>query len=113
MYRAQLSEREIFGYPPFTKIIRITLRHHDLSELNVSSARMAESLRKRLGKFILGPEFPLIMQVQKWYIKTIMIKLGRELSASKVKEVIRQTMETELKMPRQGMIRIHADVDPQ
>lgn len=113
MYRAQLDEREVFGYPPFTKIIRITLKHRDLQELNVSSARMAESLRKRLGKYILGPEFPLIMQVQKWYIKTIMVKLGRELSASKAKEVIRQAMETESKVPRQGMIRIHADVDPQ
>ena len=53
------------------------------------------------------------MQVQKWYIKTLLIKLGKELSASRVKEMIRKAMEAELKMPRKGMLRIHADVDPQ
>lgn len=113
MCRTQLEERELFGYPPFTKIIRIVIRHRDLDELNLSSARLAESLRKHLGKFVLGPEFPAIMLVQRWYIKTILIKMGKELSASRVKEMIRKAMEAELKMPRQGILRIHADVDPQ
>ncbi len=113
MCRTQLEERELFGYPPFTKIIRIVIRHRDLDELNSSSARLSENLRRHLGKFVLGPEFPAVMQVQKWYIKTLLIKLGKDLSASRVKEMIRKEMEAELKMPRQGMLRIHADVDPQ
>ena len=113
MCRTQLEERELFGYPPFTKIIRIVIRHRDLDELNLSSARLAENLRKHLGKFVLGPEFPAVMQVQRWYIKTLLIKLEKELSASRVKEMIRKAMEAELKMPRQGILRIHADVDPQ
>jgi primosomal protein N' (replication factor Y) len=113
MCRMQLEERSLFGYPPFTKIIRIVIRHRDLDELNISSARLAESLRKHLGKYVLGPEFPAVMQVQKWYIKTVLIKMGSELSASRVKEMIRKAMEAEMKMPRQGMLRIHADVDPQ
>ena len=113
MCRTQLEERELFGYPPFTKIIRIVIRHRDLDELNLSSARLAENLRRHLGKFVLGPEFPAVMQVQKWYIKTLLIKLGKDFSASRVKEMIRKEMESELKMPRQGMLRIHADVDPQ
>jgi primosomal protein N' (replication factor Y) len=113
MYSTQLEERELFGYPPFTKIIKIVVRHRDLSELNISAARLAESLRKRLGKYVLGPEFPMIMQVQKWYIKTIMVKLGREISASKAKEVIRHLMDTEVQVQRQGILRVHADVDPQ
>ena len=113
MYRIQLEERELFGYPPFTRIIKITLKHRDLQELNDSSARLADRMRKRLGKYVLGPEFPLIMQVQKWYIKTIMVKLGKELSASRIKELIRKAMDDELKVQRKGILRINADVDPQ
>jgi primosomal protein N' (replication factor Y) len=113
MCRTQLEERELFGYPPFTKIIRIVIRHRELDELNLSSERLAGNLRRHLGKFVLGPEFPAVSQVQKWYIKTLLIKLGKELSASRVKEMIRKAMEAEMKMPRQGMLRIHADVDPQ
>lgn len=113
MCRAQLEERSLFGYPPFTKIIRLSVRHHDLDELNVSAARFAMRLRKQLGSHVLGPEFPVIMQVQKWYIKTVMVKIDGSLSPSKVKEMIRKAIETELKEPRKGLLRIHADVDPQ
>ncbi len=113
MCTAQLGERSLFGYPPFTRIIRIALKHRDLEELNRSAARLAENLRRQLGSIVLGPEFPMVMQVQKWYIKTIMIKIGSGLSPSKVKEVIRRETGTELRVPRKGVLRIQADVDPQ
>lgn len=113
MCNSQLEERSLFGYPPFTKIIRLSVRHRDQDELNISAERLAGSLRRQLGSHLLGPEFPVIMQVQNWYIKTIMIKIDSSLSPSKVKELIRRAMENELKMPRKGFLRIHADVDPQ
>jgi len=113
MSSEQLGERALFGYPPFTRIIRIALKHRDLNELNASAQRLAETLRRHLGNHVLGPEFPLVMQVQKWYIKTVMIKIDSSLSPSKVKELVRRAMETELKLPRKGLLRINADVDPQ
>ena len=113
MSNTQLEERALFGYPPFTRIIRIALKHRDLDELNATAARLAEVLRRHLGNQVLGPEFPMVMQVQKWYIKTIMIKIDSTLSPSKVKELIRRGMEAELKSARKGVLRIQADVDPQ
>lgn len=113
MCQSQLEERSLFGYPPFTKIIRLSVRHRDQDELNVSAERLAAGLRRQLGSHLLGPEFPVVMQVQKWYIKTIMVKIDNSLSPSKVKELIRRAMEAELRMPRKGFLRIHADVDPQ
>lgn len=113
MFTTQLEERSLFGYPPFTKIIRIVIRHRDPEELNVSSARLAGDLRRHLGSHVLGPEFPVVRQVQKWHIKTVMVKIGGTLSPSRVKEVIRKAVDDELRMPREGLLRIHADVDPQ
>lgn len=112
IYQTQMEEREIFGYPPYTKLIRITLKHRDNELLNTSSLRLAATLRQRLGKGVLGPESPLVMQVQKWYLKTILVKIAKELSPSRVKEIIRSAVDNELKMPGQGGIRIFADVDP-
>jgi len=113
MCNSQLEERSLFGYPPFTKIIRLSVRHRDQDELNLSAERLATGLRRQLGSHLLGPEFPVIMQVQNWYIKTIMVKIDSSLSPSKVKELLRRAMEAEMKMPRKGFLRIHADVDPQ
>jgi hypothetical protein len=42
-----------------------------------------------------------------------MIKIGATLSPSKVKEIIRRETEAELRMPRKGLLRVQADVDPQ
>lgn len=113
MCNTQLGERSLFSYPPFSKIIRIIIRHRDQDELNISAARLAGNLRRQLGRHVLGPEFPLVMQVQKWYIKTIIIKIDGTLSPTRVKEVIRRTIDTEMKAARQGSLKIHADVDPQ
>ncbi len=113
MYLTQMEERQLFGYPPFTRLIRITLKHRDIDRLNQSAARFAGTLRRRLGKAVLGPEFPQVMQVQKWYLKTVIIKLGKDLSASKVKAMIRTAMEAEIKMSGNSGLHIHADVDPQ
>lgn len=113
MCQDQLEERELFGYPPFTRMIKIVLKHRDLDELNVTSQHLADTLRGHLGSCVLGPEFPAVMKVQKQYIKTVLIKLGKELSASRVKEVVRKAVEAELKIQRQGQLRIYADVDPQ
>ncbi|MCU0458561.1 MAG: primosomal protein N' [Bacteroidales bacterium] len=113
MTSAQLGERALFGYPPFTRIIRIALKHRDLDELNISASRLAENLRRHLGNHVLGPEFPMVMQVQKWYIKTIMIKIDSSLSPSKVKDMVRREAEAEMKVRRTGLLRIQADVDPQ
>jgi primosomal protein N' (replication factor Y) len=113
MCTTQLEERSLFGYPPFTKIIRVVIRHHNQDDLNISAARLAASLRRQLGRHVLGPEFPLVMQVQRWYIKTIMIKIDGTLSPSRVKDVIRRAIDAEMKAARQGSLRIHADVDPQ
>jgi primosomal protein N' (replication factor Y) len=113
MCSTQLEERSLFGYPPFTKIIRVVIRHRNQDELNISAARLAGDLRRQLGSYVLGPEFPLVMQVQRWYIKTIMIKIDGTLSPSRVKEVIRKAIDIEMKAAKQGSLRIHTDVDPQ
>ncbi len=111
MIREQLAERELFGYPPFTRIIRIVVRHRSLNELDAAAGRLAAELGRHLGAHLLGPDYPMIRQVQKWYIKNIMIKIDGTLSPSKVKELVRRAAGREVKRSGGGL-RIHADVDP-
>ena len=58
MSSTQLEERSLFGYPPFTRIIRIALKHRDLDELNASAARLAGNLRRQLGTHRPGSRVP-------------------------------------------------------
>ena len=44
------------------------------------------------GKRVLGPESPVISQVQLWYIKTILIKIEREKPPAKAKQLLFDTI---------------------
>jgi len=112
MYEAQVSEREEFGYPPFTRLIRLSLKHRDRELLDKIAAGVAFELRRHLGTMILGPEYPQVMQVQKWFIKSILVKINRETSVTRVKELIAATIENALKV-NGSAFRISVDVDPQ
>ena len=78
MCSTQLEERRTVRISSLHENYQDVIRHRDLDELNLSSARLAENLRRQLGKFVLGPEFPAVMQVQRWYIKTLLIKTGQQ-----------------------------------
>jgi primosomal protein N' (replication factor Y) len=112
MYETQMEERKIFNYPPFSRLIKITIRHKDKKSLNEFSDLLGGDLRRSLGKRVLGPEFPLISRIQLWYIKNILIKIEREKPLSKAKELIMESIETISKMKGAGSLRIDIDVDP-
>ncbi len=112
MSREQLEERELFGYPPFARIIRIVIRHRDPDVLNIVADRIAGELGRYLGGNLLGPDYPMVRQIQRWHIKNIIIKIGSALSPSKVKELVNTVISSELARVG-GALRIHADVDPQ
>ena len=112
MYEAQVAERELFGYPPFTRLIRINVKHRDKEIINRAAFQLAETLRKKLGRMVLGPEFPLVMQVQKWYIKSILVKINRDLSVARIKELVLAVMADTQSAYGSGL-RITVDVDPQ
>jgi primosomal protein N' (replication factor Y) len=112
MFRTQVEERKAFNYPPFCRLIKISVRHKDRSLLNGFSDLLGRDLKKIFGKRVLGPEFPLISQVQLWYIKTIMIKLEREKPAAKAKQFIAEAIERLEKQKGASALKIAIDVDP-
>ncbi len=79
MYAAEIVEREKFHYPPFTRIIKLTVKHidHDISRR--AAIKLAQLLTDNLGASrVLGPEPPLVDRVRNQYLFDILIKLERE-----------------------------------
>ena len=112
MFRIQVDERKAFNYPPLCRLIKISVRHKDRSLLNGFSDFLGQDLKKIFGKRVLGPEFPLISQVQLWYIKTILIKLEREKPIAKSKQLINEAIERLEKEKGASALKIAVDVDP-
>jgi primosomal protein N' (replication factor Y) (superfamily II helicase) len=112
LFRMQAEDRMAFNYPPFCRLIKINLKHKDKNLLNNFAEILGHDLKKQFGKRVLGPEFPLISQVQLWYIKTIMIKIEREKPTSKAKELIAGTIARVEKEKGASGLRVVVDVDP-
>jgi primosomal protein N' (replication factor Y) len=114
MVEEEITERGKFGYPPFTRLIRITAKHPDRDHSRILSSQIAGLIRDALGeKRVLGPEENMIPRIRNEYWFNILVKLEREgVNLSGAKEVIKTAALSvfENKIFRKG--RITFDVDP-
>ena len=85
-----LAERKRFGYPPFVRIVKITMRSSDKERLVNSSLQLGEQLRKRFARRVLGPVAPLIDRVRGEYRVELMLKVEVEASFSRARAILRE-----------------------
>jgi len=94
MYKEQLYERQIFKYPPFFKLIKITLKHKDFEKVKESSMWLYQVLNQQLNMPVLGPEEPAISKIRNEYIRTIMIKIPDTVSPQGTKKTIQKILNS-------------------
>ena len=83
--KGEIIERENFKYPPFYKLIFITLKHQDENMVNWAANAFATDLKLAFKERVLGPEYPVVKRVQNLYQKEIKIKYEKSLSDKKIK----------------------------
>jgi primosomal protein N' (replication factor Y) len=103
----------MFKYPPFYRMITITLKHRDARQLDRAAAQLAHELRKTFGNRILGPEYPVISRLQQWYQKIIWLKVEKKYSPSAVKKNISEKIDWLKNNQGNSTLIVMADVDPQ
>ncbi|MEI6277571.1 MAG: primosomal protein N' [Prolixibacteraceae bacterium] len=112
MYNQQIAERKEFKYPPFYRMIRITLKHRDLAELDRIADESAVALRSRFGNRLLGPDYPAVNRIKLMYMKQMWLKLEREISVTSAKRQMQQMLESVKVRDKNKSIQIVVDVDP-
>ena len=112
MYRGQIAERKQFKYPPFYRLIGITLKHRDKADLDRISDLLATELRIRFGKRVLGPEYPVINRIKALYIKQLWLKIERETSVVNAKRQMQEILDDVRSRTGNKTVMIAVDVDP-
>jgi primosomal protein N' (replication factor Y) (superfamily II helicase) len=113
-YRQELPERKEFQYPPFYRLIKISVKHRNPESADAAANRLFELLTAELPPVPLaGPYEPLVARIRNLYIREIMVKIPRnsgELEA--VKSGLLRCADRMLGdgEPRQAMLVF--DVDP-
>jgi primosomal protein N' (replication factor Y) len=107
MAREQLAERADFLYPPYCRLIEVTLRHRDATKLWDAANRLAAAARATFGKMLLGPQPPLVDKVRGEELLTLMLKVERGSSFADARRLL-----GELLAGVRG-VRVSVNVDPQ
>jgi primosomal protein N' (replication factor Y) len=111
MYKEQLEERWQYHYPPFYRIIKITLRHKDFNRVEEGAIWLGKSLISIFKHDILGPSTPGISKVRNYYIRTIIIKIPQKQSLSVSKNQIQRVKNAFQAVSEFRSIRFNIDVD--
>lgn len=112
-FRREIQERHDFMYPPFNRLIRITLKHKKPQVVNDAMRLYAHWIKQQLGDSVIGPAVPYVGRVRSYYLLDILIKLDRD--AKKIKFAKAQIREAGEKLhTTQGYsnVRVSVDVDP-
>ncbi len=113
MFREQLEERRQFSYPPFVRLIRITLKDRDYNKVEEAAKWMGTSLHSIYGDRVLGPTTPGISRIRNKYIRTLLIKIQKGASLKVSKSQLIKVRNTFQAIPQFKSIQLILDVDPQ
>lgn len=112
-YGHEISYREQFAYPPYTRFIKITFKHREEPKAVAAAGQMAQALQDLTAIGVQGPVQALIPRVRNMYVQEVWVK------CPKSKTIIEET-KAKLKEQKQiitaekgySSLQIQFDVDP-
>jgi primosomal protein N' (replication factor Y) (superfamily II helicase) len=111
-YGYEIENRKEFFYPPFSRIVMLTLKHKEKEVVFAATEKLAFLLRQDLKDFVVGPAAPVIGRLRNQYLMEIMLKLPKEPGMSLTyKKVIRNHINLMLSEKAYRSVHVIADVD--
>jgi primosomal protein N' (replication factor Y) len=110
----ELKERREFNYPPFFRLIQVTVLHKDDKITAAAAAWLAANLRSKLGPDrVLGPVLPATARLRNLYQQHILLKLEKNIQLIQDAKGLIQFLEQQLVgKSGWGQVRLVVDVDP-
>lgn len=112
MFNQVLIDRHKFVYPPYVRLISLSLRHKDEKHLDQAAAKLAGMLKPYFGNLMLGPEYPNVSRVKNLYIKNILLKIGKGQKGQELKTETAHQIELFRQLQDFKQVRVVVDVDP-
>lgn len=111
MYKEQMQERWQYKYPPYFRVIKITLKHKDYTKVDTGVNWLFKALHSSFGENVLGPTAPAVSRIRNQYIKNIVIKIPPKQNLANTKNQITKIRNTFEAVKDFRPIRFIIDVD--
>ncbi|MCK9480725.1 MAG: primosomal protein N' [Bacteroidia bacterium] len=114
LYHQEIEARQQLYYPPFVRLVRITIQHKDNTVVVAAAEQYVAMLKTNLGNRVLGPEQPYISRIKNYYLRNVLVKFDiRHDPIAKMKKWM-MDMERQLtEIDTFKAVRVVFDVDPQ
>ncbi len=90
LYSEQIAERKAFGFPPYHRMIMLTLKHRDMQRLTAASDTLHQRLQQVFGSRVSGVILPSVARTQNMYVRQIRLTIEANANIVRAKELVRE-----------------------
>jgi primosomal protein N' (replication factor Y) len=108
----QAAERQQYHYPPFYRLIYLTVKHRTEYISRNAAQALAADLRATFGERIIGPQAPMINRIDTYFQQRIMVKMERSASPATIKNIVMDKVNNLLGDQQWRSVQVEIDVDP-
>jgi len=110
----QLNDRQEHFYPPFSRLIEVTVKHIDKKVAVVVAQTLADQMKKKNKQVkVLGPGEPMVSKIRNEFLMSVLIKIGRDQGKlGELKSDLFMMAENIKQIREYRNVKIVFDVDP-
>lgn len=112
LYKSLITERQMFHYPPYYRLIYVYLKHKNDSTVNTAAIELGNRLRQWFGGRVLGPDKPAVAKVKSLCIRKLVVKLENNLDPTEVRKYLSLARHQMKEDKRYNSLQVFYDVDP-
>ncbi|MBX3103220.1 MAG: primosomal protein N', partial [Bacteroidetes bacterium] len=110
-YDWEVAQRQSLGYPPFTRVVQLTLQHRDRPAVEQHARLLTQQLQAQLGSYVRGPAVPVVERVRNRYRRQILVFIPRTASPAAAKARILQVLKDHPALLPLDGLRVTVEVD--
>jgi primosomal protein N' (replication factor Y) (superfamily II helicase) len=111
-YEEEIEGRKRFFYPPFSRVIQVTLKHKSNETVREASLKFADLMKPAFDAYLVGPAQPVVNRVRNQYLMELMFKLPKDSSViNQCKLAISESIALLHQEKKFKMVTLIADVD--
>lgn len=112
-YEAELKKRQAFGYPPFSRMIRVLFRYKQQAVTERAAHAWAKAMGSNWHSRMIGPAEPMIARIRDQYRMEVWLKLPRSTkSITEAKQKILESISQIRQEKSLARVEVVIDVDP-
>lgn len=112
-YDFEIENRHRFFYPPFSRLIKVILKHKIKETVTEAAEKLGNALKKDMNDFVIGPAAPIINRIRNLYLMEILLKLPKDIHLlQQYKSVIANHFNLLHAEKKFRSVILIADVDP-